>query len=243
MSNELYPWFMREIWSIEKNFKKKQEIGTLIRDFWFLKEDKDSRLYVYIGSLDIKSGNFSDLFLLKASKDMEVQKVIQCDLGIWKGNSIEVIFGTEYDFTSGSFKDNVSGDILEVEVSLEDVHLFAESVEHVSLVSLIHLYTLGDKIGFDTNPYVGEILYRLGISLFPIFLVIPVNYSMLRHRSLRSGILFLLLNTALVWFIVSLLDILPSKVGVSPLPVLLVYLLYFAYLLRYLYYLGKGFRL
>ncbi len=242
MSNDLYPWLIKNIWLIEKNYKKKQETGTLVRDFWFIKEDKKSKLYVYIGSLDINSGNFSDLFLLKANEEAQILKVLKCDLGIWQGNRIEVIFGTEYDFSTGSFKENLSGDVLEVEVRLEDIHLFAESVEHVPMLSLIHLYSLGNKIGFDVNPYIGEILYRVGISIFPLFLAVPVSYSTLKYRSFKVGLIRFFLHTTLVWFMVSLLDILPSKAGISPLPVLALYLLYALYILRSLYYLGKGFR-
>ncbi len=243
LSNDFFPWLMKNVWLIEKNYKKKQETGTLITDFWFVKRDKDSKVYVYVGSLDIRSGTFADLFLIKSGVGTEIQKVISCDMGVWRGNLVEAFYGTEYDFVKGRFRENISGDTIEVGINLKDISLFAERVEHVSFLALVHLYTVGSKVGFDVSPYLGEILYRIGMSLFPLFLVVPVSYSMLRYRSLKVSSLYFLVNASLVWFIVSLLDILPSKAGVSPLPVLFLYGIYLVYILKGIYNLNKGFRL
>ncbi len=242
LSDSFYPWLVKNVWTIEKSYKKKQEVGVLIRDFWFIKEEEGSALYTYIGSLDVGSGRFSNLFLLQTDGEQEIQKVVRCEIGVWRENRIEVLSGTEYDFLRGRFKEGIHGETIKVPIHIRDVSLFAEKVEHVSMSALVHLYLLGSRVGFDTNPYLGEILYRVGMSLFAFFLMVPVVRSVLGRRSLRAGVMAFLGNSTALWLMVSLLDVLPSKVGVSPKPVVVLYLLYFLYTLKGVHYLHKGFR-
>jgi len=103
LNESVLPSLFKKVWYIEKTYKKKQEIGRIVERLWFVKETERGRYYVFVESLDVKSGRFTGLFMLVTSPRGEVTEVVEGTSGRWKGNVIYVDRGSAYNFREGYF--------------------------------------------------------------------------------------------------------------------------------------------
>jgi lipopolysaccharide export LptBFGC system permease protein LptF len=243
MNESFIPGLFKRLWYIEKTYKKKQEIGRLVERLWFVKETHRGRHYVYINSLDVFSGRFAGLFMLLVSPGGKVSEVIEGRRGRWVDNVIQVDEGSAYNFREGFFVRRLSDFSLKTEIALSEVGLFAEKIQHVSTSSLMNLYVKGSKLGLDANRYLSEVLYRVGMSLLPFWVAVPLLRSLLKHRSLKSGALSFFIHLVAGWMLSISPKMLADKAGLPPQYALPLYLLFSIYLLKGVYDLHKGFRI
>ncbi len=241
LNESFIPQLFKKIWYIEKTFKKKQEIGRIVERLWFVKKSGRDKYYVYVGSLDVVSGRFADFFLLKVFNS-GVGEIIEGRSGWWKGRKIEIDEGSAYDFHRGYFEKNLKEFSLEVEIDLSEVSLFAEKIAHVSTSSLLNLYLKGSKLGFDTDRYLSEVMYRAGMSFLPLIVLIPLLNHLFKYRSLRVGMLSFFLHLLVGWLVIISPKLLAEKAGMPANYALAGFLLLGIYLLKRIYDLGKGFR-
>ncbi len=242
LNESFLPGMFKKIWYIEKTFKKRQEVGRLVERLWFLKETRRGRYFVYIGSLDTSNGRFTDLFLLKVSESGKVVEVVEGRVGTWRGNVIYVDSGSAYDFEEGFFVEELRDFSFGTEISVREVSLFAEKIEHVRASSLINLYLKGSKLGLDTDRYLSEILYRGGMSLLPLMVALPLLRSLFKGRSLKVASLSFLVHVTGGWTLVISPRLLADRANIPPYYSLIGYAVLLIYLLKGVNDLRKGFR-
>ncbi len=243
MLNESFlPGLFKKVWYMERFFKKKEEVGRIVEDLWFVKSVEGRRIFVYVDSLDVATGRFANLFLLITSSDGEVTGVVEGASGVWSGSRLKVEEGKVY-----SFKDKVpptgsEGLSLDTGINLKEVGLFAEKIEHLRTSSLITLYTKGSRIGLDTDRYLAEMIFRGGMSFLSLLVVLPLVRHLLKKRDIRTGFIMLLVYLSAGWVVIILPKIASTKVEVDPVYYLPLPLALTLYLLKGVYDLRKGFR-
>lgn len=243
LQNESFlPKMFRKLWYVEKTFKKKQEVGRLVERLWFVKDTERGKYFVYIDSLDVAKGRFVGLFMLKSSPKGEVLEVVEGRSGTWSENVIYVDTGSAYNFGEGYFVPRLVNFSLRTEIGLKEVGLFAEKIEHVSASSLITLYLKGSRLGLDTNRYLSELLYRMGMSLLPLMVLIPLIFYMFKYRSFRIGFLSFLIHLVIGWIVAVSPKVLAEKANLPPQYALIGYAFLLLYLSKRVYDLGKGLR-
>ena len=243
LNESFLPGLFKRVWYIEKTYKKKQEIGRLVERLWFVKKTSFGKYYVYIGSLDVTSGKFAGLFMLRVSSEGKVKEVVEGKSGRWSGNVIYVDRGSAYNFGEGYFVRELKEFSLSTEIGISEIGLFAEKIQHVKSSSLINLYLKGGKLGLDTDRYISEVLYRGGMSLLPLIVLLPLLRDLFRYRSLRAGMLSFLVHLVVGWMVAVSPKLLADKANLSPGYALIAYSLLVPYLLKGIYDLRKGFRL
>ena len=242
MSERFIPGLLKKLWYIEKTFKKKQDIGRIVERLWFVKYTDRARYYVYVGSLETDTGRFSDFFMLRSSGNLQVERILEAKQGMWEGKIIRVEGGSFYDFRKGVFTTNLKDFSFKAEIALSEVNLFAEKITHLSMASLLNLYLKGKKVGFKTDRYLGELLYRVAVSLLPVILFIPLAFYTLRYRSLKVSLLFFFFFLLVGWSIAVSPKLIVDKAGMPVHYSFLGFLLYFLIILKGVYDLRKGFR-
>jgi len=243
LNESVLPSLFKKVWYIEKTYKKKQEIGRIVERLWFVKETERGRYYVFVESLDVKSGRFTGLFMLVTSPRGEVTEVVEGTSGRWKGNVIYVDRGSAYNFREGYFVERLINFSLGTEVGLAEIGLFAEKMEHVRISSLLTLYIKGSRLGLDTDRYLSEVLYRVGMSFLPFIVFLPLLTNLFRYRRLGAGMISFLVHLIVGWFVVISPKLLADKAGISPQYAFIGYALLIVYLLKGAHNLAKGFRI
>ena len=242
LNENFFPSLFRDLWHLEKTFKKKQEVGFIVERLWFLKETERGRYFVYIGTLDTRNGRFADLFLLRTSAGGKPVEVVEGISGSWREYEIRVDRGSAYNFEEGYSIEELTNFFLGTEISVGEVGVFAQKIEHVRTSSLINLYLKGSRLGFDTNRYLSEILYRAGMSVLSLMIMIPLLRVVLGRRSIKVGAFYFLILLVVGWFVIVSPKVLTEKANLSPLYALGGYAVLLAYVLKGLYDLRKGFR-
>ncbi|GEM_PF-1309185 len=243
LNESIIPQLFRNVWYIEKTYKKKQEIGRIVEKLWFVKETDKGRYYIFVGSLDTLNGRFTDLFMLVTSNEGRVLEIIEGFSGKWQENQIHVDIGSAYNFREGYFVEELRNFSLGTEVGLREVSLFAEKMEHVRISSLFSLYLKGSKLGFDTDRYLSEILYRAGMSFLPFIVFIPLLSTLFSFRKLGTGMLSFLMHLIGGWIVVISPKLLADRAGLPPYYAFVGYVFLTFYLLKGINNLRKGFRL
>ncbi len=236
------PGLFRGVWYMEKKFKNRQEIGRIVEKLWFVKNTGRGIYYVYVDNLEVGSGAFAGLYLLKTSEDGEVLEAVQGKSGRWKGHIIFVTKGSAYNFKEGYFVKELSNFSLGTEIALREVGLFAEKIEHVRSSSLITLYTKGERLGFDTNRYFSELMFRAGMSFFPFMLTVPTLWGLVRFRKLSAGAIILLVGLIIGWLIIISPKVIADKANAPPQYALAGYLVVILIILKGFKDLSRGFR-
>ncbi len=242
LNESFIPGMFKRLWYVEKTFKKKQEVGRLVERFWFVKDTGKSKYFVYIDSLDVSTGRFAGLFMLKTSAEGKVLEVVEGRSGSWRGNVIRVDRGSAYNFEEGYFVRNLSNFSLGVEIGVKEIGLFAEKIEHVRASSLLNLYLKGSRLGLDTDRYLSELIHRGGMSFLPFFVALPMMRQVLKRRSLKVGSVSFLIYLIIGWLLAISPKLLADKANLPPAYSLFGYGVYFLYLLKGVYDLRKGFR-
>ncbi len=242
LNESFFPSLFKKLWYIEKTFKKKQEIGRLVERLWFVKETGTGKYFVYIDSLEVAKGRFTNLFMLKTSPRGEVLEVIEGKSGRWKGNVIYVDTGSAYNFREGYFVKRLKNFSLATEIGLKDIGIFAEKIEHVRASSLLRLYTKGEKLGLDTDRYLSEVMHRVGMSMLPAMVTIPLLHVLFKRRSLRAGMVSFLIYVVIGWLVAISPKLLANKANLPPQYSLLLYAALLIYISKGVYNLRKGFR-
>ncbi len=242
LNENFFPKMFKRLWYIEKTFKKKQEIGRLVERLWFVKETERGKYFVYVGSLEVTTGRFADLFMLKTSSEGEVLEIIEGKSGRWQGNTIYVDTGSAYNFREGYFIKRLKNFSFGTEIGSSEVGLFAEKIDHVRMSSLLTLYTKGSKLGLDTDRYLSEVLYRVGMSLLPFMVMVPLLVHLFKYRKLRTGIVSFFIHLLIGWLVIISPKLLMDKANLPPQYAFAAYTLFSVYLSKGIYDLGKGFR-
>ncbi len=239
LNESFIPGLFREVWYIEKVFKKKEEVGSVVEDLWLVRKAGNKRYFVFVDSLDTRTGRFANIFLLITSEEGKVSGVVEGMRGVWSGRVLKVEEGKVYSFDGESKRGDLT---LDAGIDLREVSLFAEKIEHLRTSSLLTLYRKGGAVGFDTDRYLAEVLFRGGMSFLSFLVVVPLIKHALKRRSVRTSFLVLLLHLVLGWLVVISPKVVSVKVGLPPLFPGLLMLAFFLYVLKGVYDLGKGFR-
>ncbi len=242
LNESFIPGLFKKVWYMEKVFKKKQEVGRIVEDLWFVKTTEGKRYYVYVDSLDVITGRFANLFLLVTSLRGDVLGVVESRVGVWSGTKLTVEAGRAYSFVEGTPSGDLKGFVLETGIDLSEVGLFAEKIEHLRTSSLLTLYMKGSRIGFDTDRYMAEILFRGGMSMLGLVVVVPLLRHLFRRRDVRTAFLVLVLNLIVGWVVVISPKVATGKVNLPPQYYLVLIAALGIYVLKGVYDLGKGFR-
>ena len=243
LNESVFPNLLRNIWYTEKIFKKKQDVGRLIRDLWFVKEGLNTRTYVYVGVLDTFTGTFLDLILITLSEEGKVLQLVEGVKGRWQGSIIEVEEGYLYDFYKAKGDKILKNYFLETEVKLSELEAFSLNVAHIRTSHLLMLYSKGAKLGIETDVYLAEILYRLNFSFFPLIVAVLILRQGFQTRDLKKTTLFLPVYLVGGWLFVVSPKIAVDKVGISPFYLMPLYLGVAWMLLKGLDDLRKGVRI
>ncbi len=225
LGNEfLFPKLLNNLKKIEKAYKKKEFKGEIIRNLWFLKETGSSKIYFYIENLDLSNSIFFNLLYIKVSKELEPYEYLKAKSGKWQGKRILVFSGRLFNFIKQKNESLIFKEI-NIQVSLEDVKLFSESIDFLSLSYLIKLSLKGKEFGFNSDIYLGEAIFRVFFSLTPLFLSVAVIYTYLKLRELKKTILANILLIPAMWIISIFPKVITQKAGesfyISFIPILL----------------------
>jgi len=238
----LFPSLAGELWRIEKTYKKKQEAGGIVRNFWFLKEEGGERTYYYIGSLDLSSGVVYDFKALTVYGEyLTPVSLLEVETGLWREEKVFVLEGKRYDFRRGK-EESVKGKSVRTGLKTREVELFSERMDFLPLTYLYALARKGSAYGFNAQVYLGELAFRVLFSFFPFVLTFFTLYAFLKHRELKKVVPRFLVLLPFLWTSAILPKLLTQKGGYpfyyAFLPLLGVSL----FLLKGLYDLKKGFR-
>ena len=242
MNESFIPSLFKGVWKVERERGGKEE-ARFVQNLWLLKETRRGKNFIYIGSLDVSTGVFANLYLSVVSKEGVFTEVVEGKAGVWSGHEIRVREGSAYNFDEGYYVRDLKNFSLGTEINLKEVSLFAEKIIHVRMSSLVSLYAKGSKIGLDTDRYLTEILHRIGMSFMPLLVMVPLLRGALKHRNIKITMVSFLVHTVLVWFVTSSPKIFAERANLPPQYALIPYSLYIAYVLKGLNDLRKGFRL
>ncbi len=243
LNENFFPKLLKQVWFIEKTYKKKQAVdGSIVKNIWFIKEIKDGKYFTYIGNLDIRTGSFTDIFLLKVSRDNRILEIIEGFWGVWEGNELEIVSGRAFSVERKEISESLNNFKLKVDINVKEVRLFAEKLSHMKISELYLLYSKGSRVGIDTKRYISEILYRINMSFFPFILSFITLYILFRFRNVKAGFSGMFIGLLTVWTFVSMPKLMGEKAGINPFYSLIFTFLILALLLKGIHNLGKGFR-
>lgn len=229
----------RNLYKIEKEFKKRQEIEDLIlKDAWFFKEDNSKRIYINFKFVSIKDGSVAGIFYVEMENNKIVQ-VVQGEKGVWMGDTVFLPLANIWNFKEESKI------LQQFSIKLFDIKNakpLGEKVEHLSLRQLLMLYSIGKSVGLNYNLYMSEVIRRLISSLSSVPISITVLSYTIKRRNIFVGFLSFLPAFSLYWVSFILVRKLPESTTVSPLYGLFPFVVLIALSLRGIYYLSKGFR-
>ncbi|WP_340695594.1 LptF/LptG family permease [Hydrogenobacter thermophilus] len=229
----------KNLYSIEKRFKKRQEIEDLIvRNAWFFKEENDERIYINFQFVDIKGGKVAGVFLVRG-RENNILEIVQADRGLWKGDTILLPFAKVWNFKEG----NTTAKYMAIKLfDIKNAQPIGERVEHVSLNQLIFLYFLGKSIGLNYNLYMSEIIRRFLSSFTSVPIGIIVMSYTIKRRNILAGLLSFVPAFFFYWMSFVLTRLFSESMSLSPIYGLIAFAPLFFFSLKGLYYLGKGFR-
>ncbi len=243
MNEKIYPTVYKEIKNIEERYKgRKKVLKKIARDIWFLKRIGEDKVYVFVKTIEIDTGKFFDLIMIRVGIDDRVKEITEGKYGVWKGTLLKVGEGFRYNFLISERNEKLQDKNIDIGFSLREISLISERIEFLPSSSLIFLFSKGKDIGIDINQYLGEIMYRLGVSLFPFFVFVPVISTLLLTRNIKKSMLTFFIFVTGGWFFITLSKILPSEAKTSPLYVIIPYTVLLLYSLKRLYDLRKGIR-
>lgn len=229
----------KNLYKIEKEFKKRQEIEDLIlRDSWFFKEDNNKRIYINFKFVSIKDGSVAGIFYVEM-EDNKIVQVLQGKKGIWIGDTVFLPLADLWDFKGESKT------LQQFSIKLFDIKNakpIGEKVEHLSLRQLLTLYSIGKSVGLNYNLYMSEVIRRFISSLSSVPISIIVLSYTIKRRNIFAGFLSFLPVFSLYWISFILVRKLPESTTVSPFYGLFPFVVLIALSLRGIYYLSKGFR-
>ena len=229
----------KNLYKIEKEFKKRQEVEDLIlKDAWFSKEDNGKKAYINFKFVNIKDGSVVGVFYVKI-EDNKILELIQANKGFWVGDTVFLSSAHLWDFKEGNRS------VQELTIKLFDIKNakpIGEKIEYLHLHQLLTLYSLGKSVGLNYNLYMSEVIRRFISSLSPIPISITVLSYALKRRSVFVGFLSFLPAFSLYWISFILVKKLSESMPVSPFYGLLPFVLLVILSLKGIYYLSKGFR-
>ncbi len=243
LNERFIPSLFKGVWKVERERKGKEREARLVHNLWLLKETRRGKNFIYIGSLDVSTGVFTNLYMSVVSKRGVFTEVVEGRAGVWSGHEIKVREGSAYNFEEGYYVRDLKNFSLGTEINLKEVSLFAEKIMHVRMSSLLELYAKGSKIGLDTSRYMTEILHRIGMSFMSILVMIPLIRGTLKHRNLKITMVSFVIHTIVVWFVTSSPKLFAERANLSPHYAMIPYSLYLLYILKGVHDLRKGFRL
>lgn len=237
----IFPKLLGNLWYIEKHYKKKQKISGIIKNFWFLKEDR-YRTYYYVGNLNLSDGILIDMVAVKVEKStltpLEELKVFT---GLWKRDEIIVYSGEVYDLIKGD-KKILNFKKVKIGINLKDVELFSTKIDFLTLKDLLILYAKSKAVGLNADTYGGELLFRVLFSFFPFFVSLLTFHLFFMWRDLKKVSAGMVLGLMILWLIILSPKLITQKAN-QPLYFSLIPISFLVILsLKGIYNLGKGFR-
>ncbi len=239
LSFDFYAKRDKNLYNIEKEFKKKQDVENLIvRNVWFLKDIDGERFYVNFQLVNMKDGKVAGIFILRSEKG-SIKDVVYADKGLWKGDRVFLPYAKAEDFKKGeeSIK-NLSFELVDISIAKP----IGEKVQHISSSQLLLLYSLGDKMGLNYNLYMAEFLRRFLLSFSSLPILVITLSATVKKRSILFGFFHFLFATTLYWVGLSSVKALAEDTSFNPLYGLLVFLPLLYFSLKGVYDLVKGFR-
>jgi len=238
----IFPSLAGKLWYIEKTYKKKQEAGGIVRNFWFLKREKDKRIYYYIGTLDLSRNLVFNLSTLEVKEEnLNPLRILEVETGLWENRQVKILKGYEYIFESGERRP-LNGFTVSVGLSLNEIELFSERIDFLPLSYLFKLARKGEVYGFNSEVYLGEVAFRITFSFFPFVLSTLLLYLFLKTRDLKRVLISFILALPVLWLVSVFPKILTQKTNqpffLSLVPLAVVGL----FLLKGVHNLRKGFR-
>ncbi|MFN3813494.1 MAG: LptF/LptG family permease [Aquificaceae bacterium] len=239
LSFDFYAKRDKNLYNIEKEFKKKQYVENLIvRNVWFLKDTNGERFYVNFQFVNMKDGKIAGIFILK-SEEGSIKDVVYADKGLWKGDRVFLPYAKVVDFKKGEESiESLSFELVDISMAKP----IGEKVQHISLSQLLLLYSLGGEMGLNYNLYMAEFLRRTLLSFSPFLILIITLSATVKKRSILFGFLHFLFAITLYWVGLSSVKTLAEDTSLSPLYGLLVFLPLWFSSLKGTYDLVKGFR-
>ncbi|RUM28585.1 MAG: hypothetical protein DSY32_04155, partial [Aquifex sp.] len=165
-----FPKLLGNLWFIEKNYKKKQEVKGFIKNFWFVKKEKAFKTYYHVGNLNLSDGSLFNFYALKVErKSLNPAQILKVYSGVWRGKEIFIRNGEVYDFVKEK-REKIFNRFFKLGLSVKEVELFSEKIDFLSLSELFFLAQKSKKVGLNADVYAGEFLYRVMFSLSPVFI-------------------------------------------------------------------------
>ena len=236
----LFPKNAKQLRFIEKTYKKKQKVEGIVRNFWFLKKTDEGNKYYFVEYLDLSSKRFANFFFLSTER-LEPVEYIRAFAGTWLGTKVFIEKGFEYNFKreQGRTLESVS---FEVGLEAKDLELFAETVDFLPLYDLYKLAEKGKYLGYNSDIYLGETLFRVNFSLLPIVLSLFIFYLFVKTRNLKKALIVFLIFLPIIWVALMFPKVGTQKTNqpflLTAIPSAIIYLI----ALKGIYNLRKGFR-
>lgn len=237
-----FPKLLGNLWFIEKNYKKKQEVKGFIKNFWFIKKENEVKTYYHVGNLNLSDGSLFNFYAMKVErKNLNPLEVLKVFSGVWKDKEIFIRSGEIYDFEKGK-REKVFNKTFKLGLSIKEVELFSEKIDFLSLSEIFFLMQKSKKVGLNVDVYTGELFYRVMFSLSPVFISIFSLYLFFKHKVLSQVIPRFLVFIVILWLVILSPKILPQKANQPVLYSLIPIFLLILYSLKGVYDLRKGFR-
>ncbi|MFN7064860.1 MAG: LptF/LptG family permease [Aquificaceae bacterium] len=238
-SYSLYPDVQKNLYKIEKGYKKAKELEKgVVRNLWLIEEKNGMKAFYYFDLVEVSTGMVHGFYRLKTVEG-SIRELITASQGEWKGESILL--------KEARIKELVRGEESTKTITLSYINLshiksLAERPEHLSMKDLLSLSLLGKDIGLNQRYYLYEITKRLLTSILSLFLSISVAWTYLRWRNFGVAFLSLIALFFSHWFLLALMLSLVENTSLSFTLLLLIYTPIPLFSLKGLYNLGKGFR-
>jgi len=237
-----FPKLLGKLWLIEKNYKKKQEVKGFIKDFWFVKKEKEFKTYYNVGNLNLSNGDLFNFFALKVEREnlnpVEVLKVFS---GVWKSKELLVRTGEVYNFKKGK-RERIFNRRFYLGLSIKELQLFSEKIDFLSLSELFFLAQKSKKVGLNADVYTGELFFRVLFSVSPLFISLFIIYLFFKYKTLSQVVPRFLIFLVTLWLIILSPKLITQKANqpawYSLFPVFFLLL----YSLKGVHNLRKGFR-
>ncbi|MCX8076364.1 MAG: LptF/LptG family permease [Aquificaceae bacterium] len=238
-SYEFFSNSHKELYKIEREYRKAKEIESgVVRNLWLKEETSGEVRFYNFGIVETSSGNIYKFYLLKV-KAGSISEVITAESGLWQGSSIRLSEAKISNLFTG--EESIKELTIEY-LPITQIKPLSEKPEHLSLRHVLTLSIVGERAGINQRLYIYETLKRVFTAFLPLFTGIILSWVYIRWRQFNLSAFALLSVFASHWLFLNLIRSLLENTDINLLLASLIYTPIPALALRGLYDLGKGFR-
>ncbi|MCS6957842.1 MAG: LptF/LptG family permease [Aquificaceae bacterium] len=238
-SYKLYADSQRQLYRLERQYKKAKELESgVVRNLWLKSEqDNETRFYNF-ELIDLSTGGIYGFYLLRV-KEGSIEELVVAQVGKWEKDHITLRDASVRNMLIG---EEVKKDMSFQYVDISQIEPLAEKPEHLSLKEVFTLTLLGEKVGVNQRYYSYEMLRRVLTSMLPLHITLTLVWVYFKWRSFNFAMFSLFGVFSLHWMLLNFIRSLVENTGFS------LFLIYSLYLpvpflsLKGLYNLVKGFR-